>query len=181
MIEGRIVNLRALDAGDGEMIARWSNAPDVRASLGRRYPRSAMYQEASHAPYVGSPGYAAVQFIIETKDGTPIGDIGLFGGATEDRHASVGIMIGEKDYWSQGYGSDALRTLLRFAFAEMNMHRVALEAHADNARGRAAYRKCGFVEEGVLRDASHRRGAWKDHLVMSVLREEFFAREEEQS
>ena len=178
MIEGRITNLRALDAGDGATVARWNNDPAVRAHLGRRYPRPALFQEAAHQPYVASPqGYGAVHWIIETKDSIAIGDIGLYGGAPEDRHASIGMMIGETAYWSQGYGSDALRSVLRFAFSEMNLHRVELEAHADNARGIAAYRKCGFVEEGVLRDASHRAGAWKDHVVMAVLSEEFLARD----
>ncbi len=84
-------------------------------------------------------------------------------------------MIGDKSYWSRGYGTDAIVTLLRFGFDEVNLHRVALEVNEDNARAIACYRKCGFVEEGRLRDHRFRRGEYRDTLIMGVLAGEFRA------
>ncbi|MFN2157525.1 MAG: GNAT family N-acetyltransferase, partial [Anaerolineae bacterium] len=72
-------------------------------------------------------------------------------------------------YWGKGYGSDAIRTLLRFAFDEMNLHRVQLTVYEDNARAIRAYEKCGFRHEGRLRDAVYRKGRYYDMLLMSVL------------
>jgi RimJ/RimL family protein N-acetyltransferase len=84
-------------------------------------------------------------------------------------------MIGEKDCWSQGYGTDAILTLLRHAFFEMNLHRVELQVYADNLRGIACYRKCGFIEEVRHRRYRYRNGEWIDALTMGVLRREFTA------
>ncbi len=94
---------------------------------------------------------------------------------TRHRRAELGIVIGEKAYWGQGYGSDAIRTLLRFAFEEMNLHRVYLRVYEDNARGIRAYEKCGFCIEGRLREANYRKGRYHDELIMGVLRGEFTA------
>jgi RimJ/RimL family protein N-acetyltransferase len=94
----------------------------------------------------------------------------------ENRNARLGIMIGDKSYWSQGYGTDAMLTLLRFGFEEMNLNRIDLTVDAENARAIRCYQKCGFVGEGRLREARYQRGKYGDQLVMSVLRDEFYER-----
>jgi RimJ/RimL family protein N-acetyltransferase len=115
-------------------------------------------------------------FAIETKDGEHIGNTNLFEVSPEDRKAEFGIMIGEKAYWSKGYGSDAAQTLLRFAFDEMNLHRVQLFTYAFNERAIAAYVKSGFAEEGRRRQAIFRGGAYHDVVVMAALRAEWLAK-----
>ena len=178
MIEGRITNLRAQEAADAEYLYVWRNDPEVRRHLNRRYPWTRLYAESWQGHAASSPpAFTDAHFAIETRDGRTIGFIDLQEQHVEDRNATFGMMIGEKDCWSQGYGADALRTLLGFAFGEMNLHRVGLEVHADNARGIASYRKCGFREEGVARQVTYRRGGYRDHVVMSILRHEFLAME----
>ncbi len=81
-------------------------------------------------------------------------------------------MIGEKDCWSKGYGTDAVRTLVRFAFEEMNLNRVMLHAYAFNERAVAAYGKAGFVEEGRMRQFHYAEGVYHDAIVMGVVRGE---------
>jgi RimJ/RimL family protein N-acetyltransferase len=114
-------------------------------------------------------------YAIETKGGVHIGSIGLHYVIPENRKAHLGIMIGDKAHWSRGYGTDAMLTLLRFGFDEMNLHRIDLSVDADNAGAIACYRKCGFVEEGRLRRQRYVRGAYIDQLWMGILREEFHA------
>ena len=63
--------------------------------------------------------------------------------------------------------------LLRFAFQELNLHRVSLRVYEDNVRGIRAYQKCGFAQEGQSREAVYRKGRYYDELLMSVLRHEF--------
>jgi RimJ/RimL family protein N-acetyltransferase len=114
-----------------------------------------------------------VMLTIETSDGAHIGNISLFDVNWKDRHAELGITIGDKDYWNQGYGSDAIRTMLRVAFDDMNLHRVFLRVHADNPRGIQCYQKVGFQEEGTLRESVFRGGRYHDAHVMSILESEF--------
>lgn len=111
------------------------------------------------------------RFMMEADDGVTIGEIRLIGIHPCGR-AELAILIGEKAYWSRGYGADAIRTLLRFAFRDLDLRRVTLIADADNARGIACYERCGFRREGVLRAHRLRYGEPLDMVAMGVLREE---------
>jgi RimJ/RimL family protein N-acetyltransferase len=93
----------------------------------------------------------------------------------ENRKAVLGIMIGDKTHWDRGYGTDAVQTLLRFAFDEVNLRRVQLLVHEHNARAIACYRKCCFVEEGRLRQDWYQAGRYADTIVMGALAAEFRA------
>ena len=176
MLEGRLVKLRSQEVSDAERMHRWINDREVTATLGNRYLWSLAAEEEFLRNRVSkAPTFENQSFAIETTEGRHIGSIGLHRIAPENRNGELGIMIGEKDCWSQGYGTDAIITLLRFAFGEMNLHRVELHVYADNARGIACYRKCGFVEEVRQRQFRYRAGRWIDGLVMGVLKREFEA------
>ncbi len=86
----------------------------------------------------------------------------------------VGIGIGEREYRGKGYGPDALRLLLGYAFRELNLYRVGLNVFSYNTRAIRAYEKVGFVREGTLRAALFRDGQRYDILYMSVLRPDWF-------
>lgn len=174
MIEGKLVNLRPHEMTDLDRNHRWINDPEVTRHLSMRYPISLAAEEEWMREGTRAPGsYAHVSFAMETKAGQHIGNISFHEVHPEDRRARFGIMIGEKDHWSKGYGTDAIVTFLRFAFDEMNLHRVDLTVDEDNGRARACYRTCGFIEE--LRQARYTRGAYRDQLVMGILRDEFYA------
>lgn len=174
MIEGKLVNLRARETGDIERMTRWINDREVQHFHSARYPWSLAAEEAFMGPRIARPiAFGEVLFAIETKDGVHIGSCGLHGASPEDRRAELGIMIGEKAYWSKGYGTDAVATMVRFAFGEMDLNRVELHVFDFNARGIAAYRKGGFVQEGRLRQHHYQDGAYHDVVVMAVLRDEW--------
>lgn len=112
-------------------------------------------------------------FAIETEEGSHIGNIGLGDVDWRNRKAALGIAIAEKEYWGRGYGTDAVMTLLDFAFNEMNLHRVHLSVFEFNRRAIRCYEKCGFRHEGREREAFFRDGRYHDSLLMGILREEF--------
>ena len=160
MLTGKLVRLRRWDAGDIDLALKWINDPDVIYWLAARYPTSRPEEEAWLQRSANRQPGDGVSFAIETlAEGRPIGSTGLHDWKPENRTAVLGIMIGEKEFWSRGYGTDAMLTLLRFGFDEMNLNRISLIVLAENARGIAAYRKCGFVEEGRLRQEWYQRGA----------------------
>ena len=175
MLEGKVVRLRALESADLERAYGWINDREVTRYLSARYPLSRA-DERRWLEEGPTNGFAAgVRLAIETKEGVHIGSIGLRQTNPEDRKAGLGIMIGEKAYWSNGYGSDAIVTLLRFAFREMNLNRVWLHVLEFNERAIACYAKCGFQEEGRLRQDRFGEGRYWDTVVMGALREEFEA------
>jgi RimJ/RimL family protein N-acetyltransferase len=112
-------------------------------------------------------------FSIETDSGQHIGNVGLIDLNWKDRSAELGIVVGDRGQWGKGYAQDAIRTLLAFAFGEMNLHRISLHVVAGHEPAISAYRKCGFVEGGRLREDIYAGGRYHDMLVMSILNREF--------
>jgi len=102
-----------------------------------------------------------------------IGFIGLYLPFTHGCDAWVGIGIGERDYWGKGYGTDAMRVILRYAFNELNLHRVSLALHEYNTRAYRSYEKAGFRSEGCVKQDQIREGKRTDTLFMGILRSEW--------
>lgn len=166
---GELVRLRARDASDEPLLHAWVNDPAVTEHLLIRYPMS----HATEHEWVAAnhqPGYANAGFAIETlEDGKLIGNCGLQQTRPEDRHAVLGIFIGDRSCWGRGYGTDATRTLCRFGFEMMNLHRIELEVIDGNDRARAIYERLGFVHEGTRRDAIFKAGRYRDIHTMGLL------------
>ena len=174
MIVGEKVRLRPIERDDLPRFVEWFGDPEVRRYLMLYLPFSLAQEEHWFENLQGRlERQEDVLLAIETADGVHIGNIGLHSIKWKDRNAELGIAIGEKAYWSQGYGSDAIHTLLGLAFREMNLHRVFLRVDADNARGIRCYEKAGFQRDGTLREAVFREGAYIDQLMMSILQSEF--------
>jgi RimJ/RimL family protein N-acetyltransferase len=102
-----------------------------------------------------------------------IGFIAFDGINWTDRDSYVAIGIGEQDFWNKGYGSDAMRLMLRYGFTELNLHRVSLNVYAYNLRGIHSYEKCGFKPEGRIREFVLRDGQRSDMLHMGILRDDW--------
>ncbi len=173
VLQGEKVSLRPVEERDLPLTLRWSNDREVRHWLhGSDRPddtpesKRKWYEQMQVDP-------ARVGWIIEGPDGIAIGWAALQG--IDDTHgrAELAITIGEKAYWGRGYGTDAVRQLLSYAFVQMGLRRVHLITDEDNARGIRCYEKCGFVREGLLRAHRLRHGQPLNMIVMGVLREEW--------
>jgi RimJ/RimL family protein N-acetyltransferase len=113
-------------------------------------------------------------FAVCLRDGdVHIGNCALHKIDRLHRFALFEILIGEKDQWSKGYGTEVTRLLVDYAFRAQNMNRVELSAFDFNKRAIRCYEKAGFVEEGRLRKKFYKDGAYHDEVVMSVLREDW--------
>jgi RimJ/RimL family protein N-acetyltransferase len=106
-------------------------------------------------------------------DEQPIGFTGLFDLHWNHGDALVAIALGDRTYWGNGYGTDAMRILLRYAFIELNLRRVTLIVFDYNPRARRSYEKCGFVHEGTVRGVLQREGRRWDWHFMGILRQEW--------
>jgi len=175
MIEGKLVRLRAVEPSDAENLYRWINDREVTQNLMARYPYSLAWEEDWAKGAAKAADFSEARFAIDTLEGVHIGNSGLHNGRPEDRHAELGIMIGEKEYWNRGYGTDAIATLVRFAFEQMNLNKVTLGVFEFNDRAHAVYTKLGFVEEGRAREDYYQDGRYWDIIRMSILRREYDA------
>ncbi len=173
MIEGKKVRIRAIEKTDMDEIMKWVNDPEVKNNLLMRYPISRYQEEKWIERAVDETNKRNKAFAIETKEGVYLGGISLHGIDWENRNAEVGIVIGKKEYWGKGYGTDAMMSILDFAFNQMNLHRVYLRVFEYNLRGMKSYEKCGFKKEGILREDRYANGEYHDTVMMGILRSEF--------
>ncbi len=113
-------------------------------------------------------------FTIRSLEGDQlIGFIGLFGVQWNHGSAWVGIGLGERDYWGKGYGTDAMRVILCYAFRELNLYRVNLDVFEYNPRAVRSYEKAGFKIEGREPRSVLRDGQRYDMILMGILRDEW--------
>jgi diamine N-acetyltransferase len=174
VIVGEKVRLRPIERDDLPRFVEWFSDPQVRRHLTIYQPLSLAQEERWFENLLERlERQQAVVLAVETAEGIHIGNIGLHDINWKDRTAELGIAIGEKAYWNQGYGTNAIHTLLGFAFREMNLHRISLRVDADNDRGIRCYEKAGFRREGILRQVVFREGMHHDQFIMSILQSEF--------
>lgn len=168
--EGELVRLRAIEEEDLRRISDLFNDPDVLRFLDAvTFPQ----------PLAGTREWwertrkdpTQQTFVIETLPGELAGVCGLEEISARHRSAILGIWIGQP-FWGRGYGTDATRTLSRLGFREMNLHRITLHVYDFNERGRRAYERVGFKEEGRLRRAQFVGGRYADIVVMGLLAEQ---------
>lgn len=177
MIVGSRITLRAWQKSDLEAFTRWFNDPQVTINLLQPYPALSQEEEERYmASVIDRPNRYA---IVLNSDGTLIGNCDLHHLDQLHRSAEVGIVIGEKAYWNQGYGREALGMLLEIGFEGLNLNRIGLALVDFNQRGYRAYLAAGFIEEGRLRQRHYIKGAYRDEIVMSVLAEEYRARKKQ--
>ncbi|WGV60887.1 GNAT family protein [Brevibacillus brevis] len=113
--------------------------------------------------------------IVDCQTNRPIGITSLIQIDLKNRNAECIIDIGEKEYWGDGYGREALKLLLDYAFLEMNLHRVSLRVFSFNERAIKLYERLGFKQEGISRQFLFREGKWHDIVYMGILQQEYSA------
>jgi len=175
ILYGERIRLRATEREDIQKFCKWVNDPEVTRHLTLNLPMS-LADEEGWFDSLAKRSQAEKPLVIETRDGEGwkmIGNCGVFGIDLTARIGELGIMIGEKDEWDKGYGAETMRLLLKHCFETLNLNRVYLQVYAENLRGKRAYEKAGFVQEGCLREAVYKRGKYDDVIVMSVLRSEW--------
>ncbi len=142
-LEGETTRLRAIEPSDAERASRRNACADVAFSI----------EIAVTGEHIG---------VCELRDGHPV-----------DRHRELGVLIGAKERWGQGYGFNALRTLITFGFRDMNLRRIMLRVDENHGSAIALYERLGFRPEGRQRAAHWSRGRPLDFVVMGMLRDEF--------
>lgn len=171
-VVGKKCYLSPMNIDDAEQFTEWLNDLDVTSNLGvGASPITITAQRKKLEEYADKHQYA----IIDVETDKLIGSCGLDNIHETHRCATLGIMIGDKSYHNKGYGHEAIRLLLDFAFNFLNMHNIVLWVYDDNARGIACYKSVGFKECGRRRQANRLNGQWRDIIFMDILEEEFAA------
>ncbi len=181
LLQGQLVRLVAPDIENtAGLFARWMQDSEYGQMLDSEPPRLFSPEQVQKwlEKHLKDNQHDTFLFLIHSlTDDRPIGFVELDGVQWTHRNTFLGIAIGERELWNQGYGTDAMRVILRYGFTELNLHRVSLNVFEYNARALRVYEKLGFVEEGRLREFVQREGRRWDFIFMGILRDEWEQRE----
>ncbi len=166
-LEGKKVRLREIREDDLAHIVRWRNDPEILGMLFSHRPLSEREQREWFEKLPGDK--SRVSFMVETLEGKAVGQGGFGGIDHRSRLAELGIVIGEREEQGKGLGTEAVQLLLSYGFGELNLHRISLRVLDGNRRALRIYRGLGFKDEGVLREAVYKDGAFRDIVLLSLL------------
>lgn len=107
----------------------------------------------------------------ETKE--MIGELSILSIDQDNKSAGFRIALNNQKVIGKGFGSEATKLVIQYVFEELKLNRLQLEVFSHNPRGIRAYEKCGFVKEGVLREALFYDGTYSDEIIMSIIRKDY--------
>jgi RimJ/RimL family protein N-acetyltransferase len=167
---GEITVLRTKSMDDAEADYSWRIDPEL-AGLDATRPVTLSFTEylRYHRDDVAYPSPWSVRMAIDTSDGRHIGNCMYYDINSEKLQCELGIMIGDRDYWSQGYGTDVVKTALAHIFTTTELERVYLHTLSTNLRAQKSFTKSGFKP---LRDV--RRDGY-EFILMEIWRKEWEA------
>jgi RimJ/RimL family protein N-acetyltransferase len=174
LFEGKLIRLCLTDKQkDAALWAKWNNDSDYYRLMDTG-PAGLMPVSQIEEWIVEEASDNESTFSIHTLiDDRIIGSIGLFGFNRDAGSAWVGIGIGDPYYRGKGYGTDAMKVLLNYAFNELNLHRVNLGVFEFNQRAIRSYEKCGFKYEGSEREFIFKEDKRWSIQNMGILRSEW--------
>ncbi len=151
MIIGTKIKLRRKGLTDAPNDYTWRSDREL-AQLDACPPLAISFSRylSGYAGELRYPSFSNQHFAIETLDGKHIGNCSCYNVSEVKGEAELGVMIGNRDYWDEGYGTDAVITLVSYAFREKNIKRIYLKTLDSNTRAQKCFRKCGFILYGRL-------------------------------
>jgi RimJ/RimL family protein N-acetyltransferase len=164
--------LRALEREDAPRLAAYINDPAVRRTLLAHRPMS-VGQEQAWLEMLGKDEHHVVMGIARQSDDELIGATGLHRIDSRTRNTELGLSLGDRSTWGQGFGTEATRMMLDYGFGTLNLHRIWLLVYASNASAIRVYEKAGFRKEGLLREHYFMEGQYEDGVLMAILRSEW--------
>lgn len=172
ILTGKLVRLAAVDPQRlAEAFSRWGRDSEYWRLLASNPAR--LHSVKSTREWLekdlekGPPQILLFEIHTLTEDRL-IGETGFDNIRWQHGESFIGIGLGERDAWGKGYGTDAMHLMLRYAFTELNLHRVSLDVFEYNPRAIRSYEKAGFRHEGRQRQFLLREGRRWDLIFMGI-------------
>lgn len=170
IIKGEKTVLRPIKLSDAPRFVKWFADPEVTQFIVTK--RITLAEERKWIRGLAKQK-KQLTLAIATIDGVHIGSIGFHKISTSDKNATFGIVIGDKRYWNQGHGTDAMKAFVNYGFQKLKLHRIDLEVYENNPRAIAVYKNLGFKKEGIKRERLLRKRKFYDSIIMGILENEW--------
>ncbi|MDE2188612.1 MAG: GNAT family N-acetyltransferase [Patescibacteria group bacterium] len=170
-LKGKKTTLRPILESDIPLLMKWINDPEVRRFVKRVFPAMES-DERDWIKRLHDKSGSDIAIMIEVK-GKPIGTMGIHGINWKDRTATTGALIGEKNYWGKGYGTDAKMVLLDYAFNVLNLRKIMSRVFAFNYRSLRYSLHCGYKIEGRLKRQRFSEGRYWDEIILGLFKSDW--------
>lgn len=176
LFTGKLVRLAGIDPDEvSKSFSQWNRDSEYKRLLDSDPPR--LHSAKATKEWLEKELESNTEMywfaIRALEDDRLLGDVTLSVVDWGSRNAFMGIGIGAREFWGQGYGTDAIELLMRYAFTELNLRRISLNVFEFNERAIRSYEKVGFRLEGRERQAIQREGRRWDIIDMGILQEEW--------
>lgn len=170
-IEGNRLYLREVRQSDvNDAYYRWLNDPEVNQYSEIRYYPCSEDMIRSYVREMTDDPNSVFMAMIHKKTNTHIGNIKIGHINWLHRFADMSLIIGEKGFWKRGYGTDAINLAVEYAFNTLNLRRLTAGIYANNIGSVKAFKKAGFLEEGLQKEHRFCRGAYVDEVLLGIIR-----------
>ena len=169
---GEKIYLSPVHEEDAEIMTKWMN--DLHVTDYLSYSGTIIsLDDQKKLVLKSSSDKEVVLAIVKKEDNTLVGRCNLFDINNIKRTATLGILIGEEEDRSKGYGTEAVKLLIDFGFHYLNLNNIMLTLLSVNERAKKTYEKVGFKEFGRRRQSTFLNGKYYDTIYMDILAKEF--------
>ena len=170
-LRGEQIDLVVKDMEHIKIYHKWLNNPIVRKYGGVVIPEALEVMKKEWFPDVRDE--KNIWFVIWHKeDQLPIGIVGFFKSDHINRHAELGIFIGEPEYWGKGIGVEAANLMFDYGFNTLNYHKIVACVNTSNTRSLGMCKKLGFIEEGRQKDMDFIDGKWDGVILFGIFKKD---------
>jgi len=167
-IYGAKSNLRKLEKKDLQKSLMWLKDPSVNMYLSHNFRDYTEEQELKWFNFVQLSNNDIVFAIEDNYNNQYIGNCALHKIDWVEKSCELGIFIGEKNHLNKGYGSDAVKSIIKFAFNKLDLQSIRLTVYRYNHRAIKVYKNCGFRLIKIERENHFYNGKYWDTLVMEL-------------
>lgn len=172
-IIGERISLAFISIADAEKLAEWLNDLEISLPLGYEAYTSTTIERTINDINVMINNNQHAFSIIDNETNNSIGRCVLFNIDLINRTSMLSILIGDKNYWNEGFGKEAIMLLVDYAFNLLNLNSITLNVFSFNIKAIKCYKQVGFKEIGHMRQARIIGNKRYDVILMDILAEEF--------
>jgi len=175
IFEKNKIKLRKVSKNDLKKIRDWRNSPEIW-NYNSQYILLNMIHQKDWYTSISVKNSERKMFIIESKNGVPIGICGLINLDYEQKKGEVAIILGEKKFHGKRIGTEILRLLLEYGFKKLKLHRISAGIFEYNIISIKLFERLNFKYELSLKQKLWRKNRWWDVSIYSILENEFFSK-----
>ena len=175
LLQGKNLQLRALEPQDLDLLFKWENNPEVWAMSGTLAPFSRFvieqYLTVSHQDiYTSKELRLMIDLLTGNETVKCIGCIDLFDFDPKNKRAGIGILIGDESERRKGFAAEAIEIVIEYCFTALDLHQVYCSVTGDNQDSMALFGKLNFETTGTRKDWIYNKGQFVDEYLLQFIR-----------